>query len=269
MVEAQSIIPASSPRKLLLINPNSSTGATSILAAELSRLPQSPIFQIELYTAPSGPLSIDNAEEGERSARIVLKDLEKDVKKYDAFLIACYSVHPLVPMLEQKLGASLQSVMGIFEASILAALKLLPPVQLDGIKEFGQFGIVTTGKYYEKELKDGALDFLAARGTGTELFFGVESTGLNAIDLHTLDQHVVRKKIKKATKKLVHGRNCGVICLGCAGMMGMEAVVREALVEELGEDGKFVSVVDGIGAAIGILEGIEEGQRGVARMTAR
>ena len=37
------------------------------------------------------------------------------------------------------------------------------------------------------------------------------------------------------------------VCLGCAGMAGLDRVVREACIEELGEDeGRRVKVVDGV-----------------------
>lgn len=48
-----------------------------------------------------------------------------------------------------------------------------------------------------------------------------------------------------------------VVCLGCAGMVGMDAVVQEAVVQELGEhDAQYVHVLDGVKAGIGALEAL-------------
>jgi len=45
--------------------------------------------------------------------------------------------------------------------------------------------------------------------------------------------------------------------LGCAGMAGMDEMVREALDEELGkEDSENVYIVDGVKAGVVYLEGL-------------
>ena len=243
---------ATPPKKLLLINPNSSAVTTSLIKQTISQLPRNQVFQVQLYTAPSGPHSINSAEDAEASADIVLKDLGDSIRDYDAFLVACYSVHPLVPMIEEKRGVGFEDVIGIFEASISASLDLV--LFRAGTGSFDQFGIVTTGKYFEKELTDGAVAYLTARGSGTESFGGVQSIGLHSSDLHTVDKEIFNGKIKEATKRLVKGRKCGVVCLGCAGLVDMEDVVRQAIVEELGQDQKFVQIVDGIKAGIQLLE---------------
>jgi Asp/Glu/hydantoin racemase len=60
-----------------------------------------------------------------------------------------------------------------------------------------------------------------------------------------------------ATRTLVSGGDVKAVCLGCAGMVGMDAWVREACVEELGEkEGKGVRIVDGVKAGVAILQGI-------------
>ncbi len=61
----------------------------------------------------------------------------------------------------------------------------------------------------------------------------------------------------EATKRLVKDRDVKVICLGCAGMAGLDGIVEEALVEELGEEeAKYVHVLDGVKAGLGLLEGL-------------
>ena len=50
------------------------------------------------------------------------------------------------------------------------------------------------------------------------------------------------------------------ICLGCAGMVGLDEAVRAACVETLGEErGKEVYIVDGVKAGVGMLYGLTRG----------
>jgi Asp/Glu/hydantoin racemase len=77
-----------------------------------------------------------------------------------------------------------------------------------------------------------------------------------ATELHDAPAEEVRQRMKDAVKRLVRKGNVGAVCLGCAGMAGMDEMVREACVEELGEgEGRRVRVVDGVVAGIAWLEG--------------
>lgn len=61
--------------------------------------------------------------------------------------------------------------------------------------------------------------------------------------------------MKAATKELL-GSGAKAICLGCAGMAGLDSTVREACVEALGEElGARVKIVDGVVAGAIFLEG--------------
>lgn len=61
----------------------------------------------------------------------------------------------------------------------------------------------------------------------------------------------------EATRRLVGAGKVGAVCLGCAGMAGMNETVREACVEELGrEEGERVWVVDGVQAGAAWLVGV-------------
>lgn len=62
--------------------------------------------------------------------------------------------------------------------------------------------------------------------------------------------------MKDAVKRLLKKGGVGAICLGCAGMAGMDKMVREACVEELGEEkGGQVRIVDGVVGGVAWLEG--------------
>ncbi|KAM3072222.1 hypothetical protein ACMFMG_008679 [Clarireedia jacksonii] len=241
-------------------DPNSMTEGLDTL---LSTLNPQPSVHVQTYTAPpQSPASINNETDAELSTKVVLSDLESSLGSYDAFLIACYSVHPLVSAIRERVRPDVH-VMGIFEASVMMALGLLPQGNGrrlkagDGAKKEG-FGIVSTGKYWEKVLGEGVRQFLGVEdGVECERFKGVETTGLNAGELHSVEPEIVRKKMKDAVKRLVGGRDCSAICLGCAGMAGMDEMVREALDEELGiEDSENVYIVDGVKAGIVYLEGL-------------
>lgn len=247
-------------RKLLIINPNSSKSMTEGLQNLLSTINDSSQVQISFYTAqlPSPP-SINNEEDAVLSTQVVLSDLTSTLDEYDAFLVACYSVHPLVTELKKRVRPNVH-VTGIFEASVMMSLGLL--TQGNG-KRLGNnegdkegFGIVSTGKYWEEVLGAGVRDFLGTqKGEHCERFKGVETTGLTAGELHSVDSEIVGTKMKEAVKRLVGKRDCSIVCLGCAGMAGMDDMIREALVEELGsEDANRVYIVDGVKAGVVYLE---------------
>ncbi|TID19013.1 tRNA pseudouridine(32) synthase [Venturia nashicola] len=205
------------------------------------------------FTAPSGPNSINNEEDAAESAKHCLPTLQRDcLSKYDGFLVACYSQHPLVPILkgEQEITTTGKPVTGIFEASVATSLQLIHPSET--------FGIVSTGKVWEGILTEAVEAYLGTSpgGNMSKRFAGVETTGLNATELHDTPQDEVRRRMKDATKRLISRGDVGAICLGCAGMAGMDEMVREACVEELGEkEGKSVRIVDGVVAGVAWLEG--------------
>jgi len=193
------------------------------------------------FTAPSGPPSINNEEDAAESLKHCVPQLEKLLGAHDGFLVACYSKHPLVPWLKDRTS---KPVTGIFESSVATALQAIHPSE--------RFGIVSTGKVWEEILRDASHDML---GATSSRFAGVETTGLNATELHDAPAAEVRHKMKEATKRLLRNGTVGAICLGCAGMSGMNEMVREACVEELGDKGNQVRIVDGVQAGVAWLEG--------------
>lgn len=210
-------------------------------SAPLTVTRQPPTF----LTASTGPPSINNASDALESTHCTLPLLTPSLLAAHAgFLVACYSDHPLVSAL--KLLTS-KPVTGIFEASLSASLLLIGPEQ--------GFGIVSTGKIWEELLGNGVGKYLGAEAS--RRFVGCETTGLNATDLHDVPVEEVREKMKEATKRLLRKGNVGAVCLGCAGMAGMDEMVREACVEELGEEeGRKVRVVDGVKVGFAMLEGL-------------
>lgn len=136
-------------------------------------------------------------------------------------------------------------VVGIFEASIATCLQSLNVDQ--------KFGIVSTGSQWEQILGEAVADLLGS--TASTRYAGTETTGLNADELHRTAKDEVDKRMKDATKRLL-AKDVEAICLGCAGMAGMDTIVREACIEQLGEiGGKRIRIVDGVVAGAIYLDG--------------
>jgi Asp/Glu/hydantoin racemase len=134
-------------------------------------------------------------------------------------------------------------VAGIFEASLVEALRSAP-----------KFGIVSTGAQWE-ELLDQAVVAELGEDVARERFVGTETTGFDADELHVAPAEVVGARMKEATKRLL-GKGAGAICLGCAGMVGLEGVVREACYEVLGEvEGGKIGIINGVVSGIKLLHG--------------
>lgn len=204
-------------------------------------------FKVDYFTAPHpSPSSINDNETMEQSLIHTLPHIIPLLSNHSGFLVACYSAHPLVPALKAQTN---KPVIGIFEASITTSLLLLRPGE--------RWGIVSTGDVWQELLTNGVQQFL---GSVPGTFAGVATTGLNATELHTASAEVVQERMRDATQRLIHrtradGLELGVVCLGCAGMVGMETLVRKACVAEVGQEaGDKVRIVDGVKAGVKLLE---------------
>lgn len=230
------------------------------------------------FTCPApGVPSINSPDDAETSAKHCLPHLLPVLPHHDVFLVACYSQHPLVPILklecDKLTSAATQGgfgarkyVTGIFEASVAASLNLLAGAPLEE-----KFGIVSTGKVWEDALTTAVEEFLNIKThmrTGGGKFIGVETTGLSAVELHDLPAEEVRGKMVQATERLArwacqekaYQRRLAAVCLGCAGMVGLEDAVREGCVNVMGEEeGKKVRIVDGVKAGVGLLVAMARG----------
>jgi len=179
------------------------------------------------------------------------------LKQYDAVIVACFSVHPLVGMLAEKEGEfGRLAVTGIFEASVLTCLSLLRPGK--------KWGIVTTGKFWEEHLSVGVNHFLGTEAHGANSkFAGVETTGLTAGDFHGgLDPEVVRQKLRDATGRLLEQGDVECVVMGCAGMAGLEEIIRSVAVDKYGAaEAKQLLVIDGVRAGLGLLEQMMRNKR--------
>lgn len=185
--------------------------------------------------------------------------LQEEYTSYDAFLIACFSPHPLVPMLRTR-----RIVMGIFDAAVMAAVSLLHHGE--------KFGILTTGEGWRQVLTDALTsddpDEPAALGNvrGRALLAGVECVGLDASELEGEEggeKGEVERRVKECARRF-RDRDVRVVVLGCAGMVRMEGWTRSVWAErpsgDGAEEGGGVRVVDGVKAGVGILQGLVRGR---------
>lgn len=259
-----------SSKSILIINPNSNEHMTQGLVKMVEDLSKILSFatSIYFYTGPQPCVySINNEAEAGLTKDIIYENWFKaeesyfKMPKFDGYLVACYSAHPLVSTLRQEYPS--RHVIGILEASIWTALSM--GTYWPG-EQNSKFGIVTTGTYWEEALSEAVRD-LITNNASTPLndqvnaslsrFKGVQSTGLNGNELHAADAAVVREKMMSATKMLVKDRDVRTVILGCAGMTGLESLVEEALIEELGEKkAKDVYVLDGVCSGVGLLENL-------------
>ncbi|QRV73708.1 hypothetical protein RhiJN_01722 [Ceratobasidium sp. AG-Ba] len=231
--------------KILVVNPNSSESITQSLVDMFRTSPPPAHITISFFTGPPEcPKSIDNEKDCHSSAKTCLPHLLPAIRahQYDAYLVACYSQHPLTNMLRTASGNTV-TCLGIFEASVLHALARAGPDET--------FGIITTGRVWESLLTTALHHFLGV--SATSRFAGVASTGYSAIELHNMPQSEVYEKIGQGARRLVEQHGARVICLGCAGMTGME----EAVWGGLGPQWKDkIQIVDGVQAGVSILSGI-------------
>jgi len=234
---------ATNPISILLINPNSTPSMTkSCLASLAHTLP--PSVTVSGFTAPHpAPTAIESRSDGILSAATCLRALLPLLPTYDAFLIACFSAHPLIDALREETP---KPAIGIMEAALYAARML-----------GGRVGVVATGDRSVSMHED------AVRGYGLGGFFvGAEGTGLGVLELEG-EKGKVEGAMGKAAERLVE-RGADCVCLGCAGMVGM----KEACEEIVGRRGAVV--VEGVGVGVQLLvglvrEGLRTGKSGVYR----
>ncbi|SNX85389.1 related to DCG1 - involved in nitrogen-catabolite metabolism [Melanopsichium pennsylvanicum] len=228
---------------IYVVNPNSSSVITHALSISLS--PQTPPGCTSNFVTgpPTCPESIQDISGSIISAAETYKFLVSSSPNLDlnqhsasAFLVACFSDHPLVGILRQKVPN--KPSIHLLEAAIIHALSV-------GTK----FGVLTTGKSVVSDVEAGVRKVM---GGHSDRYVGTHATGLGVVELQTGNRAKVEGMIKKGAQDLVR-KGADVIILGCAGMTGMEGLVREAC-DEVGEEN--VAVIDGAKAGMQILAGL-------------
>lgn len=227
---------------ILLINPNSTKSMTDrCLESIQDTLP----INVTVYGfTPSrpAPTAIESQTDAIMSTAACMKAIMPIASKYDAFLVACFSHHPLIAALREQL---MQPVIGIMEASIYAS-------RMCGSK----FGIVTTG-IRSMHL----LDAQVKNTYGMEAFsVGTESSRMSVLELESRPEEEVEDRLAKAATKLqIRGADC--ICLGCAGMTDMHKACQDAV----GMHDRVAMVIDGVNMGVHFLIGLVRENLGTAK----
>jgi Asp/Glu/hydantoin racemase len=229
---------------ILVINPNSSQVITDGLEKALS--PNAPPgVSLSFFTAPpDGPPSINDVVTSILSAAASfrgLADPERSlIDKHDAFLVSCFSDHPLIHMLREVTS---KPVSGIFEAAIAHALT-----------SSRSFGVLTTVPGALDLIGTGVRNFLGAHKS--DRYAGTVASGLGVVELQEGDRDHVFGTMRVKSVELVQ-LGAKAVLLGCAGMTGMEEVVKQGVREAgLGE----VKVIDGAKAGVELLAGLVRGR---------
>jgi len=212
--------------QILFINPNASESFTEKIQIVASQYAL-PTTQVTAKNPASGPRSIESIYDELLSSAGTLQLALAHLENFDAFVIACYSDHPTVYALRE---ITEKPVLGIAEASMLMACML-------GYK----FSVVTTNDEWGPLLWDAVKHYGLA-----ERCASVKTTGIPVLALESSEQDT-QSLIEQAALKAIQEDGAEVICLGCAGMTGLDKYLEKSL---------GVPVVDGVVAALKLLEGL-------------
>jgi allantoin racemase len=210
--------------RILLINPNTSASFTEKVGRIAARY-AAPGTQVSALNPASGPRSIESIYDELLSSPGTLQVILENLDSFDGFVIACYSDHPTLYAAREITD---KPVLGIAEASMLAACML-------GHK----FSVVTTNAEWEPLLWDAVNHYGLAQRCAS-----VRSTGMPVLALEAGEDDTYQLILQGAQKALAED-GAEVICLGCAGMAGLDKRLEAAL---------GVPVIDGVAAALKLLE---------------
>jgi allantoin racemase len=213
--------------RILLVNPNTSEEFTHRIQAIADKYALSTTIAVA-KNPTSGPRSIESIYDEILSSQGTLELVISELDNFDAIAIACYSDHPTIYALREITD---KPVIGIAEASMYTACML-------GYK----FSVVTTNREWEPLLWDAVRHYGLA-----ERCASVRTTGMPVLALESASPEETFELILKAARQAVEADGAEVICLGCAGMTGLD----KKLENELG-----VPVVDGVISALKLLEGL-------------
>lgn len=213
--------------RLLVLNPNTSEDFT-IAIQKAGDVVKSPGTEVVYLNPSRGPRSIESVYDELLSSVPCMEILIDQQSEYDGFIIACYGNHPVIAAGREMLN---QPVIGIMEASLHLAC-------IAG----HTFSIISSGDRAVTMFQD------AVRAFGMESrCASIRSTGTPVLALKGEDGSKVEELILAEARKAVVEDGAEAVCLGCAGMAGLDERLKRAL---------GVPVIDGVTAAIKLMEAL-------------
>ena len=213
--------------RLLLVNPNTSKSFTDLIA-KIADEYKNENTEIISKSPIEGPRSIESIYDELLSSKGTLELVIDEMEDYDGFILACYSDHPVIYALREITN---KPVLGIAEASMYMACML-------GYK----FSIVTTNDEWQPLLWD------AVKHYGLESrCASIRSTGMAVLALEDSEGDRSYQLIKNAALRALDEDGAEVICLGCAGMAGLDKRLETDI---------NVPVIDGVVAALKFIESL-------------
>lgn len=213
------------PVRLLVVNPNTTTAMTDAIRG-VARARARPGTAITALTAPWGPASIESHAEEAIAAVATVEAIGDHVEGHDGVIVACFGD----PGLEAAREIAPVPVVGIAEAAMLTTLPLAR-----------RFSVVAALDRAHPLMED------TVRRHGLEArCASVRTTGLAVLELEH-DPIATEDAIVAAARRAVEEDHAEAICLGCAGMAGLD----ERVATRVG-----VPVIDGVAAAVSLLEGL-------------
>ena len=213
--------------RILFINPNTTESFTEKVQ-DIVNTYALPTTEAVAVTPASGPRSIESIYDELLSSAGTLELALSELDNYDAFVIACYSDHPTIYALREITD---KPVLGIAEASMYAACML-----------GNKFSIITTNDEWEPLLWDSVKHYGLA-----ERCASIRTTVKAVLELEEVGEEGMYNLILGEARRAISDDGAEVICLGCAGMAGLDKRLEDVL---------DIPVIDGVVAALKLLEGL-------------
>jgi allantoin racemase len=210
--------------RILLINPNTTASMTAEMVAAAERVV--PDAEIVGTTARTGVAALDGFRDDVLGASAVVEEISANDGSFDAAILGCFAE----PGLYAARELTRAPVVGIGEASYLTAMLL------------GRcFSVLTTLERGVPPIE------IAIRLHGVESrCASIRATGLTVLQSHE-DPEAAADALEREGRLAIEFDKAEVLCLGCAGMVGL----RERLESRLG-----VPVVEAVPAAAALAHGL-------------
>lgn len=217
--------------RLLVVNPNTTAAMTEAIGA-VARAAASAGTDIVARNPSRGPAAIEGPEDQAACLEPLLEEIVRGaLEGCDATVVACFD-DPGVSAARARVAGP---VIGIADAAMRRASALA-----------ARWGIVTTVGAAVP-----TIEALVVRYDATGQCVGVRAADVRVLDLeHPGD--VTRQRVVDTAATLVGEHGAKAVIMGCAGMSTLHHELSQAL---------GVPVIDGVAAAVHLLEGLVAARR--------